>query len=60
MIDKTRRNYWVEPFKVLEAQKWKQDSRSYRLAYRTSKEIPEIKIAGSKKGLIKNTRTSAF
>ena len=39
---------------------WKQDSISYRLATRANKEISEIQVARSKKGLVKNFRQKCF
>jgi len=39
---------------------WSQDSIAYRLSTRASKEIKEIEIAKSKKGLVKKLRNKAF
>ena len=39
---------------------WKQDSISHRLATRANKEISEIQIAKSKKGLVKKFRRKCF
>ena len=39
---------------------WKQDSIAYRLATRVRKEIKEIEVARSKKGLVKKYRNNCF
>ena len=40
--------------------RWQQDSIAYRLATRATKEIKEIEIAKSKKGLVKKLKQKAF
>jgi len=44
----------------LRERSWKQDSIAYRLATRATKEIKEIEIAKSKKGLAKKYRNKCF
>jgi hypothetical protein len=40
--------------------RWTQDSMAYRLSTRATKEIKDIEIAKSKKGLVKKTRNKTF